>query len=126
MGEGMMTVLFPWPPRELSPNSRVHWTKKHRATKAYKTSCWYACHAERPMLPYTYLNIKFSPPSARRADLDNMLASFKAGIDAISEVLGVDDSKFTITISKDKPVKGGCVAVEMDMARAIRPVRDAA
>lgn len=69
------------------------------------------------------LVITFRPPSKRRADLDNMLASFKRGIDCISEYIGIDDSNFQLVITKGEPVKGGAVEVEI---QAIRPVRVAA
>lgn len=42
-----------------------------------------------------------------------MLASFKSGIDGIVDVIGVDDSDWTITISKSLPVIGGKVVVEL-------------
>lgn len=44
--------------------------------------------------------IIFSPPSRRGFDLDNALASIKAGIDGISEAWGIND-KFFRPISID-------------------------
>ena len=35
-------INLPWPPRELSPNARVHWAKKAKAAKAYKKEQAYA------------------------------------------------------------------------------------
>jgi crossover junction endodeoxyribonuclease RusA len=58
-----------------------------------------------------HLTIAFCPPDNRRRDLDNMLASFKHGIDAISEAIGIDDYGFGFTIMRGEPVKGGCVRV---------------
>ena len=57
--------------------------------------------------------ITFHPPDKRRRDLDNMLSSFKSGIDGIVDAIGVDDSDWTITISKGEPVIGGKVVVEI-------------
>jgi hypothetical protein len=34
-----MTLHLPWPPKELSPNARVHWAKKSKAAKAYRLQC---------------------------------------------------------------------------------------
>ena len=32
----MLTLTLPWPPKELSPNARQHWTKLAKAKKAYR------------------------------------------------------------------------------------------
>src|SRR3546814_6926311 len=47
------------------------------------------------------LRIEFYPPDKRRRDLDNMLASFKYGIDAVAEAMGVDDSLFEFRRSEE-------------------------
>lgn len=106
-----MIVNFPWPPRELSPNARVHWAKKAKAAKQYKADCMWIMKAAKPKTFNMELQITFEPPTKRRMDLDNMLSSFKYGIDAIAESLGVDDSKFRITISRDEATKNGNVLV---------------
>lgn len=72
------------------------------------------------------LCIAFRPPSKRRADLDNMLASFKYGIDAIASYTLLDDSNFSLVISKGEPIKHGAVEVEIQPSRAIRPAKAAA
>src|SRR3546814_7576318 len=46
------------------------------------------------------LRIEFYPPDKRRRDLDNMLASFKYGIDAVAEAMGVDDSLFEFRLCR--------------------------
>ncbi len=68
----------------------------------------------RPKPQTNKLIIIFHPPNKRRADLDNMLASFKQGIDAIAGYLKVDDSIFELTISKGEPVKHGKVEVMIE------------
>lgn len=125
MGEGMK-ISFPWPPKELSPNARVHWAKKARATKAYKNECllWCLVNKLRPIQADSLsLLITFNPPDNRRRDLDNMLSSFKAGIDAISMRTGINDSDFQITIAKQPVTPKGTVMVEIE---AIKPVKVAA
>ncbi len=111
----MTEIIFPWPPSALSPNSRKHWTVRHRARKKYKSDCFYLSRSQQTPdiegLCGIPVCIVFHPPSRRRADLDNMLASFKAGIDPLALAWGVDDSLFTLTISKGPPVKNGCVKV---------------
>ena len=63
-----------------------------------------------------HVTLCFCPPDRRRRDLDNLLASFKQGIDAISEAMGVDDSKFSYTLTRGEPVKGGVVQVTITEA----------
>jgi crossover junction endodeoxyribonuclease RusA len=112
-----LTVTLPWFPHELSPNRKVHWAAKARAVKAYRNAVF---HHTKESIRYTLLgmyeielNIKFHPPTRHRYDLDNMLAAFKSGIDGISQAIGIDDSKFTISISKHEPVMNGKIIVEI-------------
>lgn len=117
----MIELTFPWPSKELSPNWRGHWSKKAKAAKKYKDDCLWRCKADRnwrerwlyekPENPKGNLALTFNPPSKRRMDIDNMFASCKNLIDAISTFTGIDDSKFTYTISKAEPVKNGAVRV---------------
>jgi crossover junction endodeoxyribonuclease RusA len=116
-----MSVHLPFPPAVLNPNSRVHWTKKAKAAKQYKEDCFWTLKAmsasyepgDTMMGGATNYKLTFCPPDDRRRDLDNMLSSFKSGLDTIAQYAGVDDSKFRLTIEKGKPVKGGCVIVEV-------------
>ena len=32
----MITVRLPWPPKELSPNARVHWARKAGVSQKYR------------------------------------------------------------------------------------------
>ncbi len=64
-------------------------------------------------VPGCAVAITFQPPNKIARDLDNMLASIKSGLDGIAAAIGVDDSKWTITIQKGQPVKGGAVVVEI-------------
>lgn len=57
------------------------------------------------------VTITFHPPTKRRYDLDNRIASFKAGQDGIAQALAVDDSRFEPTYKRGEPVKGGKVVV---------------
>jgi hypothetical protein len=69
----------------------------------------------------TRFKISFAPPDKRRRDLHNCQAAFKAGIDALSDVVGIDDSKFRIVWNPDwlAPVEGGAVFIEIQsLARA--------
>ena len=64
-----------------------------------------------------HATITFHPPDARRRDLDNMLASSKSAIDAVSEAIGTDDSKWSLTLIKGEPrPKQGEVVMELEAA----------
>lgn len=109
-----MTIELPWPPRELSPNARVHWGKvrgKNSPGDKYMRDCILLTPKSIP--DGTHLSIEFRPPDKRRRDLDNMLASFKRGIDAIASVMGVDDYTFSLSLKRGDPIKGGRVIVEI-------------
>ena len=108
-------ILLPWPSPELSPNSRVHWSKKAKAAK-YARLYAYVRTKEAKVVANTTgkitLAIEFVKPSRRRMDLDNMLASLKPALDGIAQALGVDDSRFRYELEvADEPVKGGVVRV---------------
>lgn len=93
-----LEVIFGWPPKELNPNFRAHWSVKSKATKAYKTACWALAKESGITAPATegrlHLWIDFYPPDRRHRDDDNMIASFKAGRDGLALALGIDDKRF--------------------------------
>ena len=106
-------ISLPFPPPKLSPNARCHWATKARAFKAYKMQCYMLLSQYRPELwGRDSFALRFCPPDRHRRDIDNMLAASKGAIDALSEVCGVDDSKFSFTIAKGEPVKGGAVVIQ--------------
>lgn len=107
-------IRLPWPPKELSPNSR----KDRRGTTgkraAYREAGFYAAKEARAVIPEdAMLAIKFFPPDDRRRDLDNMLASIKVGLDGIAKAAGVDDCGWALTLARHKPIKGGAVLVHV-------------
>lgn len=91
--------ILGWPPKELSPNARVHWKTKWRAGKQYKLACW--AEAKKAGLVVDWdgpisIGITFVPPSRRHHDLDNCIASIKAGLDGLALALRVNDSRFVM------------------------------
>lgn len=110
-----MQITLAWPPTELSPNSRLHWTKIAKAKKAYRNAC--ALEAimqgiERTTAPRLHLALEFVPPTRRMPDADNLLARMKSGIDGLADVLKLDDKHWEFSISRcSLPVKGGIVRV---------------
>lgn len=114
-----MRILLPWPTSDLSPNARGHWAIKARAKKAYRATC--AAQARSQGLTRLnderlHLKITFVPLNRRARDLDNLLASLKSGLDGLCDVLGVDDSKWSIEISKADDRIGGFVEIEVNAA----------
>lgn len=110
-------ITLPWPDRKLSPNARVHWAQKSRAVKQYR--------AVARMLTVSELNktgdrpqgdvdieLAFYRPSRRAMDLDNRIASVKAGLDGVADALGIDDHKFRLSAEMMTDTKpGGAVVV---------------
>ncbi len=81
-----IVITLPFPPAELSPNSRCGWRAKAAAVQAYRYECKVLCRQETngmTMPQYTTATITFVLKDKRRHDWDNLLASFKAGIDGI-------------------------------------------
>jgi crossover junction endodeoxyribonuclease RusA len=120
MPSAFARITLPWPPKDVSPNSRGHWSKKARATKAYRDACGWECVAQnvRPVAAKSVRAvITFHAPDRRPRDIDNMLSSCKAAIDAVAWNIGVDDSRWSITIARGEPKpKVGAVVIELEAA----------
>lgn len=111
-------VTLPWPPKELSPNARVHWSALARAKKAYRAACaMQAQHqgVRRLAAAKLHVSLTFYPPSRRAFDLDNALARMKSGLDGLADVLGVDDKHWSLGIERAEQI-GGMVKVEVRYA----------
>lgn len=114
----MTIIRLPWPPAELSPNARADRRAATGKRRAYRDAGFWAAKEARATIPANAkLAVKFFPPDRRRRDLDNMLASIKAGLDGIAQAAGVDDSGWSLSLDRGEPVKGGAVLVQ------IRPPR---
>lgn len=110
------TVSLPWPPSELHPNARVHWAVRAKAAKrARNDAAWTAKALGLKTIEADALDVTaiFAPPDRRRRDSDGMLSSIKNYLDGICDVVGVDDSKWSISIRREKPVKLGAVRIEI-------------
>lgn len=109
-------ISLPWPPRELSPNARIHHMAKAKAAKAYREQAYWLTKAAGLVIPAEggiSLRFDFHPPDGRRRDLDNMLSSAKAAIDGIADALEVNDQRFGYSLSREAPVKGGRIVVSV-------------
>lgn len=109
---------LPWPDRRLSPNAREHWTTTSKIKKLYRARC----KAIGLAVGLGYLEgsenavsvcLTFFAPDKRARDMDNMLASMKAGLDGLADAMGVDDSKWRISMEVAESTKGGRVLVEV-------------
>jgi len=118
----LISIVLPWPPRELHPNAREHWAVRSKHAKQCRTLAWgltLAAGVRRhdPDIPANVqVTAIFFPPDKRRRDEDGMLANIKSYLDGIADVIGVDDSKWKITIRRETPVKGGSVTILLQKA----------
>lgn len=116
-------IELPWPPKELSPNARVHFHDKAKATKVYRDGAYWLTKtaysrgelmlSELPAEGEVILRCEFHPPDKRRRDLDGMFSSIKAGLDGIADSLEVNDHRFGFQIHRREPCKGGRVVVSI-------------
>jgi len=112
-------VIVPFPPVELSPNWRGHWSKKSPVAKTYRRLCWaLALEAKLKVPAYAAgggkiaVRLDFFPPTRASRDDDNVPASFKAGRDGIADALKCDDARFqTTNVLHDEP--RSCVVVTL-------------
>ncbi len=83
----MVTISLPLPPKELSPNERMHWARKARAVRNYRRWTDVATRQARPkgwtVPSEVVVTCRFYFRDRRRRDRDNLLASMKAAFDGI-------------------------------------------
>lgn len=110
----MKTISLPWPPSALSPNARGHWAIKARiAAKVRKDTC-VACQAAGVRaLPWERMHvaIEFQPASRRAYDLDNAVARCKSLLDGMADATLIDDSRWSLSLSRGPVTKGGAVII---------------
>jgi len=121
MLEGKVRIEVPFiPPVEYSPNSRDFWAEKHNAGKVYHDAVFYCCvdarnRGYREGLSFPLVKAKLSLTvvfaELRLRDVDNLLARFKPGLDAVVDSgLVLDDDAEHLEI--------GQVEVVVDSERA--------
>ncbi len=115
----MPVIELPWPSRDLHPNARVHWAKKAKAAKRARNDAAYFALASG-IRTYDFagqqsLNVAlvFQPPDNRRRDTDGMISSVKNYCDGIADVVGIDDSRWVLSVRREEPKKPGVVRVEI-------------
>lgn len=84
-----LTITIPLPPRAVSPNARIHWSKKASATKSYRREAWASAVAAINGSPPRWLKAKMQVfayfPNRRFPDPGNLMASLKAAEDGICD-----------------------------------------
>ena len=111
----MSSIRLPWPAKELWPNRKAHWAAKSAKAKTARTNAFYLMKAHKLMVPpEAELTITFHPPTNRRVDIDNCLATQKSALDGLADASGVDDEGWSYRVRKGKPVSDGCVLVEWE------------
>ena len=115
----MIDLVLGWPPSELSPNKRLHWSKVANVKAMYRQACWAMvleqAGAVRPDINGNlHLTLEFVPPDRRSYDRDNLVARMKSGIDGIADALKINDKQFTtLTARVDAGRIGGFVRVRI-------------
>lgn len=103
-------VFLPWPPKELSPNAALHWAKKSKKKKEYRTTCWALTLEAGLKVPEgdgkIEMEITFYPPDKHHRDADNMVAAIKSGLDGVADALKVNDRRFLPSFIFSEEVKG--------------------
>ena len=114
-----VTITLPWPYKALSPNSRVHRMPASGYRRRARGDGWYAALAEgasslRGAETLSY-RVTAHPPTNRRRDADNLLASLKSYLDGIGDCIGIDDSKWRLDgVTFGGAIKPGFVLVEIE------------
>jgi len=85
----MLRIEIPGlPPKELSPNARVHWSVRSGVAQSYKEVATLVARLERNKARWTSpdmasVHITFVLPDRRRRDRDNLIARAKPLVDAL-------------------------------------------
>lgn len=108
-----MLLELPYPPKELSPNAsrKLHWGTKTRIKNKYQADVHLLA---RRVKPRRVIKITFHPSCNRPLrNVDNAIASFKFGIDALAKAWGLDDSEILIHFNPEfgEPVPHGKVVI---------------
>jgi crossover junction endodeoxyribonuclease RusA len=138
----MKPLSLPWPYPELSPNARVHWSKKSSAVAKYRGDCFFLARAagwdkylgQRLALEAAargtslLLRLDFLPRTVRGRDDDNnnnnnnnLVPGFKAGCDGVAQALGLNDSLFAtlplILPVPDEAARRGTVELRIEVMK---------
>lgn len=105
-----ITITLDLPPRELHPNARPHWARKHKATKKYRGYAGIMGRTVGTRFVKARLDLAYFAKDGRglKADSDNLTSWFKAGRDGLADA-GL--------VANDQDFEVGGVTVQVDKAR---------
>jgi len=117
----MKELILPWPSRDLHPNSRLHWSKRAKASKIARKQGWVLAReawSATEMASFSegrlHVWIDGYPTDKRHRDADGLLSSLKPWLDGIADALGTDDRRFVPhPWVKDEVRKGGEVRIRI-------------
>ncbi len=127
VSEADFLIELPWPPSELSPNARVHWRMRYRATQQYRWQAWGKAQETMRLTGITEpfkkaeAHVTFIVPDKRRRDLDNALAMLKPVWDGLVDAgLLVDDDVEHFTVADSETVISSKQRLVLIAVRAVR------
>ena len=91
MTDDDILIILPLPDRRLSPNARVCWQAKSKATKRYRAASFFIAQQFPRRWARAESEATFYFKDRRRRDRDNLLASLKAAFDGIAAAGVVED-----------------------------------
>lgn len=113
-------IILPFPPSGLTPHAKGHWRKKAALTKSYRHLC--AQEAQLQGLrgvaaEKLKARVTLHRPNRRR-DYQNCISCFKAGVDGLADVTGIDDRYWKIDFAEGEIERPhGKVVVEIEVMK---------
>ena len=96
----VVKIELPFPPRGVSPNSRLHWRIKASLAAQYRETCgWIGKEALQehsmsyPMQPPVRAEVTFVLPNRQRRDPDNLMAMLKPAWDGLVDAGLLQDDR---------------------------------
>lgn len=115
-----LELVLPWPSKDLSPNARVHFRVKARATKHARQTAVVLAHEagwRALQLPPGKLHLWidcYQAPGKKLPDDDNMTGRCKPYRDGIAQLIGINDGRFQAhLLVHDERRPGGQVVVRI-------------
>lgn len=106
-------LTLPLPPRDCSPNSRGHWSKKYHANREYRARAEMEARripaGKRLRWKQAMARVTFFLPDAIRRDRDNLAASLKGAWDGIvsagvlEDDSGLHHAPIQMEIDRERP-----------------------
>lgn len=108
MPDLVLRLVLPLPPRELSPNARVHWIVRAKANRAAKEAVHALSLQQRPRgkpLARATVSVTFWVPDRRRRDKGNLIGAAKAYLDGLKDAGVIQDDAWQFIEEVYPPVE---------------------